>query len=84
MDHLLPFALVSGFAILLLWVATHRLRTGNLSAKPSLDVASRDRSARPVRYWLTVIPILNAGIGLALVAALIALMGIHEIIGGSR
>ena len=83
MDHLLPFSLVSGFAFLLLWVATHWLKTGNLSAKPSLDVASRDRSTRPVRYWLTVIPILNAGIGLALVAALIALMGIQEVIGGS-
>ena len=83
-DYLIPLVSLTGFAFLLLWVATHWLKTGNLSAKPSLDPTSNDRSTRPIRFWITVVPILNAGIGIAIVAVLIALMGIQELFGAAQ
>jgi hypothetical protein len=59
---LFSIALIAFLSFLMVGVAIRWLKTGNLTGKPSDNGQPTDRKRRPIRFWMTFIPIFNAGI----------------------
>ncbi len=77
------FAFLAFVSFLMISVSRLWMKTGNLSATPSLKGSETFRSKHPIVFWFMVIPIFNAGVAIAilLVALLLSAAGIFDLLG---